>query len=232
VFPCNPLNKAPLTEQGFKDATTDAFQIRSWWGNGPTPWSASPPARRRLLGSRHRQRRRARPASQSLAEHGHDLSELMDTAVANTASGGYHCLFRFDPTRPVGNSRGALKRFLDVRGEGGYIIAAGSVARRRPRYAWLNPPDENEIAEAPEWLLEASRTAATSADQLRLQHRSPARPSAGERVAAIAPGTWHENTRDLVRAWCARALGRDHRRHRARASPSRATATRRRSASS
>jgi hypothetical protein len=35
VFPCNPLNKRPLTEHGFKDASTDPFQIRKWWGANP-----------------------------------------------------------------------------------------------------------------------------------------------------------------------------------------------------
>ena len=35
VFPCNPHNKRPLTEHGFKDATTDPERIRSWWREHP-----------------------------------------------------------------------------------------------------------------------------------------------------------------------------------------------------
>lgn len=35
VFPCNPDNKRPLTEHGFKDASTDTAQIRSWWREHP-----------------------------------------------------------------------------------------------------------------------------------------------------------------------------------------------------
>jgi prophage regulatory protein len=36
VFPCGD-NKAPLTEHGFKDATTDPKQIREWWGKCRSP---------------------------------------------------------------------------------------------------------------------------------------------------------------------------------------------------
>jgi hypothetical protein len=35
VFPCNPYNKRPLTEHGFKGATTDPERIRPWWREHP-----------------------------------------------------------------------------------------------------------------------------------------------------------------------------------------------------
>src|SRR6266513_309094 len=31
VFPCQPRGKAPLTPNGFKDASTDPAQIEAWW---------------------------------------------------------------------------------------------------------------------------------------------------------------------------------------------------------
>ena len=36
VFPCVPGDKNPLTEHGFKDATTDENQIREWWTKWPS----------------------------------------------------------------------------------------------------------------------------------------------------------------------------------------------------
>jgi hypothetical protein len=42
VFPCNPLDKKPLTPHGFKDATTDEAQIRVWWGKWPNAMIAAP----------------------------------------------------------------------------------------------------------------------------------------------------------------------------------------------
>lgn len=35
VFPLRPGSKKPATEHGFKDATTDEDQIKSWWDEGP-----------------------------------------------------------------------------------------------------------------------------------------------------------------------------------------------------
>ena len=37
VFPCNPLDKKPLTPNGFYDATTDEAQITAWWTQCRTP---------------------------------------------------------------------------------------------------------------------------------------------------------------------------------------------------
>src|ERR1035437_8572538 len=35
VFPCGPRAKEPITEHGFKDATTDDSQVREWWTKWP-----------------------------------------------------------------------------------------------------------------------------------------------------------------------------------------------------
>ena len=35
VFPCYPATKIPMTENGFKDATTDPVQIKKWWAENP-----------------------------------------------------------------------------------------------------------------------------------------------------------------------------------------------------
>lgn len=202
VFPCNPLNKRPLVEHGLHAATTDALRIRAWWSQWPKAMIGIPtgPASGFWVLDIDTDRAKGKDGLASLAEHGHDLSDLTDTAVANTASGGYHCLYRFDPDRPVTNARGALRRHIDVRGSGGYIVAAGSARADGNRYTWLNHPDENEISDAPEWLLDLIFDNAAKVDgggfDFNTAARAPKAPV--ERVAAISPGSWHENTRDLV----------------------------------
>src|SRR6516225_9300778 len=42
VFPCNPLDKKPLTTNGFKDATKDEAQIRAWWQKFPNAMISAP----------------------------------------------------------------------------------------------------------------------------------------------------------------------------------------------
>src|SRR5215831_16602775 len=42
VFPCNPLDKKPLTPHGFKDATRDEAQIRAWCTQCPNAMIGAP----------------------------------------------------------------------------------------------------------------------------------------------------------------------------------------------
>jgi hypothetical protein len=42
VFPCNPLDKKPLTPKGFKDASKDAAPIRAWWQRWPNAMIGAP----------------------------------------------------------------------------------------------------------------------------------------------------------------------------------------------
>src|ERR1700675_1355070 len=42
VFPCSPRAKEPLTEHGFKDASTDQKRITAWWQRWPQPNIAMP----------------------------------------------------------------------------------------------------------------------------------------------------------------------------------------------
>jgi len=89
---------------------------------------------------------------------GHDsLSALMDeygplpdTLTAATGSGGSHILFDH-PGGTIRNSAGKLGAGLDIRGDGGYIVAAPS-NHLNGGYCWSNWG--RAIAPAPSWLLE------------------------------------------------------------------------------
>ncbi len=200
VFPCSPATKRPLTEHGFKEATTDAFQIRKWWQAHPKAMIGAPTGGKTgwWVLDIDTDETKGKQGLQSLQSMGHDLSELMDTAVNRTASGGYHVLFRFDPDRPVTNARGRLPQHIDVRGEGGYVIMSGSKLADGRAYEWVNPPDEIGVDDAPEWLMEAIKGPTQPADVLDFNTADKAGSTVVERVLAAQPGTWHERTRDLV----------------------------------
>ena len=98
-------------------------------------------------------------------EHG----ALPETARAKTAGGGYHYYFRYVPG--ITNSVSSIGGGIDVRGDGGFVVAPPS---RHPdpckhkncdpkqHYDWDIPITDNGIVDAPKWLidlvLEASKT--------------------------------------------------------------------------
>ena len=42
VFPCNQIDKKPLTSNGFKDAIRDETQILAWWQQYPNAMIGAP----------------------------------------------------------------------------------------------------------------------------------------------------------------------------------------------
>ncbi len=130
VFPCAPGGKLPLTERGYRDATTGARRIRGWWawqpqanigiatGHGLDVLDIDVHAGGdgyRILERLHR-------------------SNLVPGALAavRTPSGGTHLYFPSAPDRPQRTwSRGTMH--VDFRGTGGYVLAPPSTVTDRRR---------------------------------------------------------------------------------------------------
>lgn len=97
--------------------------------------------------------------------HGGDVSianlasglGLPKTITSRTGSGGFHLLFRWADGTEVHNSAGKVGPGLDVRGEGGYVVLPPSPHASGKRYEWVHPPGDQELAPAPDWLLELAR---------------------------------------------------------------------------
>lgn len=77
---------------------------------------------------------------------------LPDTVTARTAN-GLHFYFRH-PGEPVKTCKGFPFPGADIRGDGGFVVAPGSVHPDGPRYEWQQSPADVRIADAPNWLLE------------------------------------------------------------------------------
>jgi hypothetical protein len=147
VFPTKQ-NKAPHTTRGFKDATCDEAMIREWWcrwsdaGIGIPTGVASGWL---VLDSDPRH-----GGDVSLCELIEEYGDLPETLEAETGGGGHHIIFEYPELAALGNSRGGLPEGLDVRGEGGYIIAAPTLHASGKRYRWRN---DFRPAPVPHWLL-------------------------------------------------------------------------------
>jgi hypothetical protein len=154
VFPCAARGKVPLTKRGHKDATLDAEIIRRWWGH----WRN---ANVGLVTGRESGffvldvDGRGGKASLAALEQKH--GELPLTMQSQTGGGGRHLFFKH-PENGLRNSAGKLGEGLDIRAQGGYVIAPPSIHESGKCYTWgnENEPDEclpPEPVAPPTWLL-------------------------------------------------------------------------------
>jgi len=134
---------------------------------------------------------------------------LPPTVEATTGGGGRHLYF----AHPGGlvRNRAGLAPGLDLRGDGGYIVAPPSVHPNGRPYAWVvgRSPDEVRLASPPRWILGASGVAHASrtlSDWRRLVHDGVPE---GERNSTLASLTGHllwrgvdpEVALELLLAW-------------------------------
>jgi hypothetical protein len=159
VFPCLPT-KRPATEHGFHDAITDAERITAWWTSNPDHLVGIPSAGLLVVDLDDRPGRPpAWEAWIELAEpHGWSvLDSEGDSAVhmVATPSGGVHIYHQQPVGAGVRNSAGKLAPGIDVRGDGGYVIAPGSVLPDGREYELLCP-FPGRLPLAPGWLVDAA----------------------------------------------------------------------------
>jgi hypothetical protein len=142
VFPCRAGTKKPATQHGYKDATTNAAEIRGWWTsiveaniglptNGlivvdidgfDNPWTGGP--------------------------------GLEGCPIAITPRGGRHLLFKQPAGRQWRNTESELAPKVDTRADGGYIVVAPSVVGGRS-YRWdRGLYRRDELPQPPPWLIE------------------------------------------------------------------------------
>lgn len=81
------------------------------------------------------------------------------TVMVNTPRGGRHYWFKWPDGGNVGNSASVLAPGIDVRGEGGFVVAPPSEKPGVGFYQYVkdHAPWEVEVAQAPAWLLEKVR---------------------------------------------------------------------------
>ena len=122
VFPCR-ANKAPLTANGFKDATTDAAQVADWWLRNPAALIGMPTGAASGVDALDLDTKHGDTVEDLLAELEADHGRL-STLRVRTPSTGAHLYFRHDGRIASGASK--FRRGIDWRGEGGYVIAPGT----------------------------------------------------------------------------------------------------------
>ncbi len=149
---CDSPGKHPRTPNGFKAATRDPEQIATWWRQWPDAnIGIATGATSDLLvldvDPRH-------GGDDTLADLIETHGALPDAVQCLTGGGGLHVYFE----HPGGHvqSRAEIARGIDVRADGGYVVAPPSTHASGRPYAWdvAHHPDDVAITPVPAWLLE------------------------------------------------------------------------------
>ncbi len=140
-----------LVPHGLTDASTDPQKVAAWFDG--TPFNIGL-CTGDVSGIFVLDRDDRDQGAESLAILEEQFGKLPDT-LQQTTGNGVHYLFKFPPELRIKNSAKELAPGLDIRGIGGYIVAAPSVHANGRIYAWLGEelPPRERIHDAPAWLI-------------------------------------------------------------------------------
>lgn len=151
---CDHPGKHPLNPNGLRAATTDPAQLSQWWSKWPWAGVAirtgAPsglvvvdidPAHGGLL------------SLDEISRSGELTPGTLETLAVRSGGAGYHLYYQH-PQKPVSNTNSQLPRIgptpgLDLKGDGGSIIAPPSPHPSGRRYQWA--PGAQAPAELPRW---------------------------------------------------------------------------------
>lgn len=148
VFPLKPRSKKPATKNGFKAATMNLEQIAEWWDQHPD--SNVGIATGKVSGGLvvidlDIDEDRGKNGYEVLKEWQREHGVLPETAMVITGRGGYHYYYR--DAAHWGN-RAGLYEGVDIRADGGYVVAPPSVHENGRRYEWEQDPSTYGITAA------------------------------------------------------------------------------------
>ena len=200
VFPLVPNGKKPITKNGFKDATNDRVQVAKWWTDKP---NANIGIRTggglvvvdvdRLPDAAGKEKVLPNPWLLPMTER---LEELGADSVIESPTGGFHLYFKAGnlPAElgEIRNSTGEIAEGVDVRAEGGYIVAPGSVIDGRPyrEIELRRLVDPADLAELPAVLIEDFRRMKAAKSRGKAREKAPSKAS-GKTLGTIAEGKRH-----------------------------------------
>jgi hypothetical protein len=157
TVPGRPGSKVPIINDWVNAASTDEATIRAWWDQYPDAGVCIVTGRETGLWVLDVDVADGKEGLESLRklieENGGE--KLPETLVARTPSGGYHYYFAYPDDAEIHNSASNhLGPGLDVRGEGGQVVAPPTT-RGENCYRWADgrAPWSAEALPAPGWLL-------------------------------------------------------------------------------
>lgn len=199
IVPIEPGLKHPAIDQWQHKATTDPDRIRRYWGHPTRADHGIGIATGHESGIFVVDIDPGDGGDDSLAALEAEHGPLPDTVEAITGGGGRHLYFAWPDGHDIRNNQsGRLGVGIDVRGNGGFVLAApsphptreckrcatGAPCPAQP-YRWEiehDPRDGVAVADAPDWLIEALTTPLAPVE--------PRRPARRRLEGDPMPGDW------------------------------------------
>jgi hypothetical protein len=142
-----PGKHAPISWKAFQKRRATEVEVKDWWRKWP--WSNVGIVTGEISGIF------VLDVDGQVGSDSIRGLEMPMTVTAKTGGGGSHFYFRYPQDTIVGNKIGLLEK-VDIRGNGGYVVAAPSIHESGKSYQWLEgmSPEEIELANPPLWLMD------------------------------------------------------------------------------
>lgn len=137
IFPVSaePGNKKPLVTGGFKAATIDPEIIKQWFCHTyPGAMIGLPTGQITGLLAVDVDMKNGKDGLKSLQEWESRNGVLPETFTVKTPTGGYHLIFKLPEDVKISCGVSVLGEGIDIRGDGGYVVAVGSINEAWERY--------------------------------------------------------------------------------------------------
>lgn len=161
IFPLCEKGKFPAIKggRGCLDASSNHEQVCAWWERFPSAniGIATGEINGIVVIDVDVDDEKGIDGKEGLKELEKNLGNLPETWEAITGRGGRHLYFRYPAGHTISNSASSIANGVDVRGNGGYVVAPPSIHRNGRRYQWEveHYPNENSLADLPEKWVEA-----------------------------------------------------------------------------
>ncbi len=182
---CSSAGKHPRTVHGVKDASCDPATIRAWDWNSANVGIATGAISSLVVIDIDPRHGGFQAALDLVPKHG----EFPKTLEVKTGGGGFHLYFKH-PGGRVANSSSKIGAGIDVRGDGGFVVAPPSLHTSGSRYQWRDI--SAELQPLPAWI------SGTQAER-----PAPVPPDAGAHWLAQALSRVTEGNRNDTGLWLA-----------------------------
>lgn len=161
VFPLVQNGKTPAIKggRGCLDASTDCEQVNTWWNTFPYANIGISTGEDNgiIVIDVDIDLEKDIDGSEGLKALEKKLGKLPETWEAITGRGGRHLYFKYPAGHSISNSASSIAEGVDVRGNGGYVVAPPSIHSNGRGYEWEveHYPNEIPLAELPPKWIEA-----------------------------------------------------------------------------